>query len=237
MSRIPRIRSRIIFASAVGILATVVNATNANADTYANANASSKGNNGSNGGGMGNTAMNTAMEWYKDSGIRIGGWINGGATFNPTQLTGFNGPVTFDDRSNRAQLNQFYLYLQRPVVAEGSSWDFGFRADFMFGSDAIFTQAYGVPAFDVTTGQPLSRSNLDSTYVAPPPSITGSRFPRPLQRRTCRSVTDSMSRSAIFIHPLGMNPYPRRTISFILTLIRCNMGSRSLIPVVWEITT
>ena len=37
----------------------------------------------------------------------------------------------------------------------------GGRFDFMFGSDAIFTQAYGVPAFDVNTGQPLARSNWD----------------------------------------------------------------------------
>ena len=70
------------------MLATVVNVTTANADTYANANASSNGNNRSNGAGMGNTAMNTAMEWYKDSGIRIGGWINGGATFNPNSADG-----------------------------------------------------------------------------------------------------------------------------------------------------
>ena len=178
MSRIPRIRSRIIFASAVGMLATVVNVTTANADTYANANASSNGNNRGNGAGMGNTAMNTAMEWYKDSGIRIGGWINGGATFNPSQLTGFNGPVTFADRANRAQLNQFYVYLQRPVVAEGSSWDFGFRADFMFGSDAIFTQAYGVPAFDVNTGSPWSRSNWDLDLCCASTKYYGVAFPQ-----------------------------------------------------------
>jgi len=31
----------------------------------------------------------------------------------------------------------------------------------MFGTDAIFTQAYGVPAFDVNTGQPMNRSHWD----------------------------------------------------------------------------
>ncbi len=123
MLRITRIRSRTVFASVVGILAIAVNATNANADTY-----SSNGNTGSNGNsakgnGAGTTALDTAVEWYKDSGIRLGGWINGGATFNPSQSSGFNGPVTFTDQSNRAQLNQFYVYLQRAVVAEGSSWD------------------------------------------------------------------------------------------------------------------
>jgi hypothetical protein len=104
---------------------------------------------------------NTAMDLFKNSGIRVGGWLNGGATFNPGQTTGFNGPVTFGDQANRAQLNQFNIFVQRAVVAEGSSWDIGGRFDFMFGSDAIFTQAYGVPAFDVNSGQPLNRSNWD----------------------------------------------------------------------------
>jgi hypothetical protein len=178
MSRITRIRTRILFASAVGILATVVNATNADAETYANASASASANANGNNRGSGAGIRDTAMDWFKDSGITVGGWINGGATFNPSQLTGFNGPVTFNDRSNRAQLNQFYVYLQRAVVAEGKSWDFGFRADFMFGSDAIFTQAYGVPAFDVNTGQPLSRSNWDLDLCCASTRYYGIAFPQ-----------------------------------------------------------
>lgn len=89
----------------------------------------------------------------KDNGIEIGGWMNGGATFNPSHSTyGYNGPVTFGDRANQAQLNQFNIFLKRDVVNSGKSWDLGFRADFMFGTDAIFTQAYGNPYFDPTTG-------------------------------------------------------------------------------------
>jgi hypothetical protein len=125
------------FALAGGLLAAAANTFAANADD------------------------NSVMKVLRDSGIRVGGWINGGATFNPSQSGGFNGPVTFADRSNRAQLNQFNIFVQRAVVAEGSAWDFGGRFDFMFGSDAIFTQAFGVPAFDVNTGQPLARSNWD----------------------------------------------------------------------------
>jgi hypothetical protein len=60
---------------------------------------------------------NTAMDLFKNSGIRVGGWLNGGATFNPGQTTGFNGPVTFGDQANRAQLNQFNIFVQRAVVA------------------------------------------------------------------------------------------------------------------------
>lgn len=101
-------------------------------------------------------------QFLEDRGILVGGWVNGGATFNPSQTDGFNGPVTFADQANRAQLNQFNLFIDRSVKTEGKGWDFGFRGDFMFGTDAIFTQAYGNPAFDVNNGRALAdRGNWD----------------------------------------------------------------------------
>ena len=120
---------------------------------------------------------NMGLEFLKEKGIRIGGWANGGATFNPGQTSGFNGTVTFADQANQPQLNQFNIFVQRPVVAEGSSWDFGARADFMFGSDAIFTQAYGVPSFDVNTGQPLQRSTWDLDICCASTQILWNCFP------------------------------------------------------------
>lgn len=47
-----------------------------------------------------NTGKNF-MQFVRDSGINFGGWVNGGATFNPSQTDGFNGPVTFGDQANR----------------------------------------------------------------------------------------------------------------------------------------
>ncbi len=102
------------------------------------------------------------IDRFKDSGVRIGGWINGGATYNPSNpANGYNGSVTFADRANRFQLNQFNIYIQRTVVTEGKAFDLGGRFDFMFGTDAIYTQAFGVPPFDVNSGQPLDRGNWD----------------------------------------------------------------------------
>ncbi|HJT51272.1 MAG TPA: outer membrane beta-barrel protein, partial [Nitrosospira sp.] len=47
------------------------------------------------------------IERLKDSGIRGGGWVNAGATYNPSNPdNGYNGTVTFADRANRFQLNQ-----------------------------------------------------------------------------------------------------------------------------------
>jgi hypothetical protein len=98
----------------------------------------------------------------KDNGIVIGGWGNAGITYNSVSPeNNFNGPVTFGDRSGEFQLNQLNLFVQRAVATEGDAWDVGGRFDIMFGTDAIFTQAYGVPAYDVNTLQPLTRNHWD----------------------------------------------------------------------------
>jgi hypothetical protein len=58
-------------------------------------------------------------------------------------------------------MDQLNLFVQRAVATEGDKWDFGGRFDFMYGTDAIFTQAYGVPAFDVNSAEAKSRNNWD----------------------------------------------------------------------------
>jgi len=60
-------------------------------------------------------------------------------------------------------LNQLNLFVQRAVATEGDKWDFGGRFDFMFGTDSIFTQAYGVPAVDVNNVN-QNQKHLGSQY-------------------------------------------------------------------------
>ncbi|MDD5274473.1 MAG: porin [Methylovulum sp.] len=99
-------------------------------------------------------------------GFEVGGWANGGITYNGNEPdNNFNGPVTFGDRASEFQLNQLNMFIQRAVATEGSSWDFGGRFDIMYGTDSIFTQAYGVPAYDVNTGAPLQRSTWDLDFL------------------------------------------------------------------------
>ena len=101
-------------------------------------------------------------QFMKNLGLKIGGWANAGITYNAASPdNNFNGPVTFGDRSGEFQLNQLNIFVQRAVAAEGDAWDFGGRFDAMFGTDAIFTQAYGVPAFDVNSGAAKSRGSWD----------------------------------------------------------------------------
>src|SRR5688500_17554501 len=105
---------------------------------------------------------NNLTNYLKESRLELGGWINGGATYNANNpADGFNGPVTFADRANRFQLNQFNLFVQRPVPSGGAEWGVGGRFDFLFGTVAIYTQAYGISPFDVNTGEPSDRGDWD----------------------------------------------------------------------------
>ncbi|HEY2841666.1 MAG TPA: outer membrane beta-barrel protein, partial [Pirellulales bacterium] len=83
--------------------------------------------------------------WTKQRGIFIGGWTTQSYTWNPGRPADrFNGPVTMTDRSNDYQLNQQYLYLDRPTFTDGEGLDVGGRADMLFGTDARFTTTEGL---------------------------------------------------------------------------------------------
>lgn len=105
-------------------------------------------------------------QFMKKWGLKVGGWANAGITYNAANPdNNFNGPVTFADRAGEVQLNQLNLFVQRAVATEGDAWDFGGRFDAMFGTDSIFTQAYGVPSFDVNSGVPMNRSTWDLNFL------------------------------------------------------------------------
>lgn len=148
MKTIPKRKSSIIFAAASSLLSITMGATTSYAAPGAVA-------------ALTNFDINET-KLLKDNGITVGGWANAGITYNAESPdNNFNGPVTFGDRSGEFQLNQLNLFIQRAVATEGDKWDFGGRFDAFFGTDAIFTQAYGVPAFDVNTAQPRERSTYD----------------------------------------------------------------------------
>jgi hypothetical protein len=77
--------------------------------------------------------------------INIHGWIDQGFTANPqSPANRFNGPVTFNDRSNEYMLNQVYLITEREVKTDGCGFDVGGRVDLLYGTDYRFNQAYGL---------------------------------------------------------------------------------------------
>ncbi|SCY62207.1 Putative beta-barrel porin-2, OmpL-like. bbp2 [Nitrosospira sp. Nsp13] len=130
-------------------------------------------------GNANSSTSDNLMSLIKESGIQIGGWIQLGATYNPSNPTnGYNGTVSFPDRANRMQLNQFNVFLERPVVTVGNTWDFGGRIDFMFGSDTIYFQAGGIPPFDVNSGVPNNRGSWDLNVCCKSTRTYGIAFPQ-----------------------------------------------------------
>jgi hypothetical protein len=88
---------------------------------------------------------------YWINGIHIGLQIEGGFTANPgTPADGVNYGRLFDDRSNQAQLNQVLLTVNKPTDPNATGFDWGFKVQGMYGSDARYTHFLGV--FDRAPG-------------------------------------------------------------------------------------
>ncbi len=80
----------------------------------------------------------------KCNGVVIKGWVDQGFTWNSDDpVDRFNGPQTFNDRSNEYQMNQFYLYIEKAPDTEDSCTDWGYRVDFLYGTDWRTTPAVG----------------------------------------------------------------------------------------------
>jgi hypothetical protein len=75
-------------------------------------------------------------------GFTPGGWLQQGITGNArTSTDRFNGPLTFNDRESEYQLNQLYLYADRPADNEGYGLAVGGRVDLLYGTDWRFVQS------------------------------------------------------------------------------------------------
>ncbi|QWF72584.1 porin [Methylomonas paludis] len=110
------------------------------------------------------------LNFFKKNNLKLGGWVETSISANDNaRHDGFNGPVTFQDRTSELQLNQLNMFLQKGVTASGDTFDWGGRFDIMFGSDSIFTQAYGNPTYNPNTGAAEPRGNWDL-------KLSGDRF-------------------------------------------------------------
>ena len=75
--------------------------------------------------------------------LKLSGHLEAGITGNvddPRNQRNFG--RLFDDHSNRPVLNQFMLTAERPLDPKATGWDFGFKAQIMYGSDARFTHLF-----------------------------------------------------------------------------------------------
>lgn len=81
----------------------------------------------------------------KEKGIVIKGWADQGFTWNADDpVDRFNGPNSFNDRSNEYMFNQLYVYAEKAANTEECCWDTGYRVDLLYGEDWRTTPAVGL---------------------------------------------------------------------------------------------
>ncbi|MGQ9605253.1 MAG: outer membrane beta-barrel protein [Thermogutta sp.] len=71
--------------------------------------------------------------------IRLGGWLEQGITFNAVDPADrFNGPVATNDLDGEYQMNQMWLFLDRPADNGGCGFAWGGHLDMVYGTDWRF---------------------------------------------------------------------------------------------------
>ncbi len=80
--------------------------------------------------------------WW--STFEVSGHVEGGVTFNPDDPPDHvNFGHLFTDKANRVLLNQALITAQRPLDPKATGYDFGFKFQAMYGSDARYTHFLG----------------------------------------------------------------------------------------------
>jgi hypothetical protein len=76
--------------------------------------------------------------------LKFSGYVEAGITGNPdSPADGINFGHLFTDRANTPMMNQFSLIAERPLDPKATGYDFGFRLQGMFGTDARYTHFLG----------------------------------------------------------------------------------------------
>lgn len=82
---------------------------------------------------------------YWVDGIHLSAQLDAGFTLNPMRPgNGLNFGQLFTDHANQAQLNQLLLTANKPLDPKNSDFQWGFKLQFLYGSDARITQFLGV---------------------------------------------------------------------------------------------
>jgi Putative beta-barrel porin-2, OmpL-like. bbp2 len=82
--------------------------------------------------------------------FKLYGWIEGGITGNPdAPVDSHNFGHLFTDRANEPLLNQVVITGERALDPNATGFDWGFKAQFMYGSDARYIHSLGM--MDLTT--------------------------------------------------------------------------------------
>jgi hypothetical protein len=96
--------------------------------------------------------------------FKISGWIDCGITINPASPNdNQNFGRLFDDRANEPLLNQFVINFERALAPQPGEFDWGFKLQFMYGSDARFIHSLGL--FSNTAATSIVQPDLVEGYL------------------------------------------------------------------------
>ncbi|MGH8101258.1 MAG: porin [Chthoniobacterales bacterium] len=96
--------------------------------------------------------------------FKISGWIDSGITFNPAAPDdNQNFGQLFDNRLNEPLLNQLVLNFERTLAPQPGEFDWGFKLQLMYGSDARFIHGLGL--FSHTAGTSIAQPDLVEAYL------------------------------------------------------------------------
>ena len=88
-------------------------------------------------------------------GIDVGGWVQAGMTANfEDPQDRYNGPMLTNDRVGDLQMNQLWLYAQKPVDTGGCGIDVGGRFDMFYGTDWRAAYCHGLGWEDLRLNGP-----------------------------------------------------------------------------------
>ena len=96
--------------------------------------------------------------------FKLYGWIEGGITGNPdSPIDNHNFGHLFTDRANEFLLNQVVITGERALDPNATGFDWGFKAQFMVGSDARYIHSLGM--MDLTTNNRI-QPDFPEVYVS-----------------------------------------------------------------------
>ncbi|MGO8866572.1 MAG: outer membrane beta-barrel protein [Alphaproteobacteria bacterium] len=100
--------------------------------------------------------------------LTIGGHLEGGITGNPDATANQrNLGRLFDDHANIPVVNQLWGTIQRPLDPKAAGWDFGFKVDAVFGTDARFLHLYNQFDHDIDSSYQLALYDASALIHAP----------------------------------------------------------------------
>ena len=89
--------------------------------------------------------MNSEKQPTPEPRFKLSGWIESGITLNPDNPAARqNFGHLFTDRSNELALNQAVITAERTLDPKSSDFDWAFKAQFLYGSDARYIHSVGL---------------------------------------------------------------------------------------------